>query len=93
MDIETLRKAVEEHYYAVLKPYDAIIKLNGFDAVCAVCDLLGGATVYIPSKNTVFKKCVELAILREYDGTNGTAVRRKYGYTDVNFRKLMRAES
>ena len=57
MSKSVLREAATNYPDLILSPYDAIIKHDGFDAVCAFSELLGGAAVYVPSSRTIFSAC------------------------------------
>jgi Mor family transcriptional regulator len=73
----------------VRAPYDALLDLDGFGAVCAISELLGGQTVYIPSKYTIFRKCIEAAVIREFNGTNTQRLARKYDVSERYIRRLV----
>ncbi|MCL2709206.1 MAG: hypothetical protein FWF03_08845 [Defluviitaleaceae bacterium] len=90
MEKDLLKLAATRHKGDILAPYDAIIDCDGFDAVCAFCDLLGGATVYVPKKRNVFQFCLNEEIRSEYNGYNIKALVQKYGFSESYVRKLLR---
>ena len=89
MNKELLRNAVLTNQGEILQPYDALINLDGFDAICALSENLGGFTVYIPSTRTIFAKCLEQAARQEYNGQNLPTLARKYGYTERHMRRII----
>ena len=91
MSKSILREAAMNHPDLVLPPYDAIIKHDGFDAVCAFSELLGGAVVYVPSSRTIFSACLLALAKKEFDTKNVSlvALARKYGFTERHLRKMI----
>jgi hypothetical protein len=88
METTVLRKAALKNRALIMPPYDAIIDMEGFEAVCAFCDFLGGTSVYIPNKRTVFQHCLEKEAMREFNGHNYQFLSAKYGFSQNHFRKL-----
>lgn len=84
-----LRTVAMRHKDEILSPYDAIIEMDGFEAVCAFCDLFGGATVYIPNKRKIFQRCLELEAMKEFDGGNYMTLKQKYGFSVSHLRKFI----
>ena len=89
MEKSTLYEAALRHKSAIMQPYDAIMDMNSFDAICAFADYLGGMSVYVPSLRTIFSRCLELEIQREFSGANYAALCRKYGFTERHVRRLL----
>jgi len=89
MEENELRSIVMGYVDAVPQPYDEILKKDGFEAVCAICDLLGGSSVYIPTKQSIFRRCLASA-RDEFNGQNFRALQKKYGYSESNLRKILR---
>ena len=89
MSKSVLREAATKYPDLVLPAYDAIIKHDGFDAVCAFSELFGGAGVYVPSSRTIFSDCLLALAKKEYDTKNVSlvALARKYGFTERYLRK------
>ena len=89
MDKSILRQAAMRHHSEIMQPYDAIIELDGFDAICAFADHLGGTTVYVPSIRTIFARCLEAEARNEFKGCNFTSLSRKYGFTERHLRRML----
>ena len=91
MNKSVLREAAKNYPQLVLPPYDVIMKLDGFDAVCAFSELLGGASVYVPSSRTIFSACLLALAKKEFDSKNTSlvALARKYGFTERHLRKMI----
>ena len=91
MSKSVLREAAKKYPDLILPPYDAIIRHDGFDAVCAFSELLGGAAVYVPSSRTIFSACLLALAKKEYDTKNVSlvALARKYGFTERHLRKMI----
>ena len=91
MNKSILREAAKNYPGLVLPPYDAIINLDGFDAVCAFSELLGGTTVYVPSCRSIFSACLLAQAKKEFDTKNVSlvALARKYGFTERHLRKII----
>ena len=86
-----LKEAAKKYPDLILPPYDAIIMHDGFDAVCAFSDLLGGATVYVPSCRTIFSACLLAQAKNEYETKNTSLISlaRKYGFTERHLRNMI----
>ena len=89
MNKDLLRAAVLNNPGEILQPYDTLLGLDGFDAICSLSENMGGFTVYIPSTRTIFAKCLETQVLSEFDGTNLSSLARKYGYTERHMRRII----
>ena len=88
MDKAFLRRVALSHPTAILQPYDTLLGLEGFDAIFAVAEQLGGQTVYVPNIRTIFAQCLELEARREYNGNNFVSLAKKYGYTERHMRRM-----
>lgn len=89
MNKEILRQAAQLHPTEILQPYDAMIEMDGFDAICAFAEHLGGLTIYVPSARSIFSRCLELEARKEFNGKNLNMLAKKYGYTERHMRRLM----
>ena len=89
MDKSVLRKAAFEHRSEIMQPYDTLLDLDGFDAICAFTELVGGLTIYVPQERTIFARCMELAARQEFTGSNFAALAKKYGYTERHMRRIV----
>jgi len=86
---QLLRQAAERHPDLILHPYDALMGLQGFDALYTLCENVGGATVYIPSARKMFAECLTKEALGEYNGFNHELLAKKYGYSARHLRRLL----
>lgn len=90
MKHEFLKKVARQYPKEILEPYDAIMDEFGFEALCSIVDYLGGATVYIPNKRTIFKGCLEQEALKEFShGRSIKYLTQKYGFTDRHLRRIV----
>jgi len=89
MDKNILRKIVLRHPSAILQPYDALMGLEGFDAIYALCENIGGATIYVPSIRKMFAGCVAKEVMNEFNGYNIDVLAQKYGYSNRHIRRIL----
>jgi len=89
MDKQVLRQAAERHPTSILHPYDALMGLEGFDAIYAISENLSGATIYVPSIRKIFVECLEKEAALEFDGYNYEALAKKYGFSDRHLRRIL----
>ena len=89
MDKHILRQAAQRHPSLILHPYDALMGLEGFDAIYAICENLGGATVYVPSVRKIFAGCLEKEAVGEFNGCNYDTLAKKYGFSSRHMRRLI----
>jgi Mor family transcriptional regulator len=90
MQNSILRRAAALHPTEVMEPFGTLMEQFGFDAVCSIVDYLGGATVYIPSKRTIFLKCLEKEARKEFEQLTYNKIHRKYGISERQMRRMMR---
>ena len=87
---DVMKNAAKMHPNKILAPFDAIMDEYGYDAVCTVADLFGGATVYIPSKRTIFLGCLEEEATKEFlDGAPYRTLIQKYGFSERQLRRML----
>jgi len=91
MDKKTLKDAVLSNVGKVVSPYNELFRQDAYEAVCAILESYGGSTVYIPTKRTVFRKCIETAARREFNGKNFRELLNKYGYSETQMRKILKS--
>ena len=85
-----LRHVATRHPSAIQPPFDTIMDEYGFEAVCAIADYLGGATVYIPSKRRIFMGCLEKEITTEFlNGATFHHLMRKYEISERHLRRML----
>jgi len=89
MDKSILRQVALRHKKEIMQPYDTILESDGFDAICAFSEHLGGFTVYVPSLKTIFARCLEREVQNEFTGCNYATLARKYGYTERHLRRIL----
>ena len=89
MDKHILRNAAQRHPAAILQPYDALMGLEGFDAIYALSENLSGATIYVPSARKIFATCLEMEAAREFNGYNYDALAKKYGFSSRHLRRVL----
>ena len=90
MNENILRQAARRHQEYILPPYDAIMDMDGFDAICAFSQTFSGTSVYVPRLRTIFGQCLEREIQRNYNGTNVRELVQKYGYSERHIRNIIR---
>ena len=91
MTKQILENAARNHPELILPPYDEIMGLDGFGAVCAFSSYFGGAAAYIPTARTIFAECLCAEAKKELEETDTSFVRitRKYGFSERYFRKKL----
>jgi Mor family transcriptional regulator len=90
MDDKVLREVASRHSQEILEPFDDIYtNAGGFEALRTFLGYYGGCTVYIPTLETVLKRCRELSAKEEYNGDNHGELARKYGFTERQLRKSL----
>ena len=87
-DKSLLRDAAMRHPQEILQPYDTLLGLDGFDAICKFTEQLGGLTIYVPNQRSIFIRCLESEVRREFDGNNYMILARKYGFTERHIRRM-----
>jgi len=87
MDKDILRNAAILHPKKIMYPYDEIIGLEGFDAICAFSEIFGGTTIYVPYVRKIFAECLVEEAAKEYNGYNLTDLSKKYGFSVRGLKK------
>ena len=90
---DAIKQAARNHPAHILAPFDAMVGLDGLDAIIALCDAAGGQDVYIPSARTVFAACIERQLLHDFNGYNYADLAKKYGYSTRHVRRIIKANS
>ena len=88
MEHNLLKAAVMANPNEILQPYDTIMGLEGFDAICKFAEMLGGLTVYVPHARSIFAGCLEAEVRKEFNGKNIIALAKKYGYSERHVRRM-----
>jgi len=89
MNKHIIRQAAERHPSLIVQPYDALMGMEGFDAIYTLCENIGGATVYVPSLKKMFAECLVREARLEFNGYNYEALAKKYGFSHRHLRRLM----
>jgi len=89
MNKAILKHAAERHPTAILQPYDVLMERVGFDALCAICETIGSATVYVPTIRSMLLGCLSSEAVREYNGYNSDALAKKYGFSNRHMRRIL----
>ena len=92
MNRSLVRSAAFMHRSEILEPYDAFLELDGFDAICAFSELLGGSAVYVPSIRTIFGRCLKAEARKELESAKNISffkLSRKYGFSERHLRRLL----
>ena len=89
MDKRILKQAATKHPSAITQPYDILMELKGFDAIYALCETLGGATVYVPSTKGMFAECMAREAIAEFNGYNSELLAKKYGITKRHLQRIL----
>ena len=90
MDKKTVKNAALRYRNQILSPYDSIMDMDGFDAICAFSETFSGASVYIPRLRTIFCQCLERDILNAWKGDNMLEIVQKYGFSERHVRNLLK---
>ena len=90
MDEKVMRQAAKLYQECILPPYDAMMEMDGFDAICAFSETFSGTSVYVPSLRTIFKQCLEKDMLRKWNGVNVRELVQKYGFSERYVRDLLK---
>ena len=86
-----MRQAALKHPSFIMPPYDAMLNLDGFDAICTFAELTGGTSIYVPSPRTIFFHCLEEEAAREFNGADYRSLCRKYGFSERHLRRMLSA--
>ena len=92
MDERVVKQAAKMYQEYILPPYDVMMDMDGFDAICAFSQTFSGTSVYVPSMRTIFGQCLEQDMLRVWNGKNLRELVRKYGYSERHVRELLRRD-
>lgn len=71
------------------EPYRTYAAALGVEELYNVCQLFGGATIYIPKPDLLFQKWKQKCIKEEFNGYNAKELAWKYGVSDRTVQKLV----
>ena len=84
-----LRDVAVLHPHLILPPYDEILNMDGFDAICAFSQAFSGSSVYVPSLKSIFKDCIEQEIRNSFNGRNISALAKNFNFSERHVRNLV----
>jgi len=90
MNEQVVKQAAHRYRGYVLPPYDTMMEMDGFGAICAFSRTFSGTNVYVPSLRTIFSQCLEKDMLLHYDGANIRELVQKYGFSERYVRDLVK---
>jgi len=90
MKENVLEQAAKRYHEDILPPYDTMMDMEGFDAICAFSRTFSGTSVYVPSLRTIFGVCLEKDILQRYNGANIRDLVQMYGFSERHVRHLLK---
>ena len=91
MNERVLKQAAKRYQDFILPPYDSMMDMDGFDAICAFSKTFSGTSVYVPSLRTIFGQCLEKEMLNAWNGANLRELVQKYGFSERHVRDLVKA--
>lgn len=89
MDIQELKEIALRYKDEILMPYDSMIDVIGFEAICAMSDEFHGSSIYVPHKKKIFGKCLREQIIREFDG-DYAGMAKRFDYCERQVRDIIR---
>ena len=90
MNEQVVKQAAYRYQDYILPPYNAMMEMDGFDAICAFSRTFSGTNIYVPSLRTIFSHCLEKDMLQHYNGTNIRELVQKYGFSERYVRNLVK---
>ena len=90
MDEKALKTAAKKYKHLITPPYNQMMEMDGFEAICALSKAYSGTSVYIPSLRTIFGRCLDTDMLEQYARTNVRELVQKYGYSERYVRDLVK---
>ena len=90
MNERIVKQAAQKYNDFILPPYNLMMEMDGFEAICSFSRTFSGTSVYVPSLRTIFGQCLEKEILSQYNGTNIRELVQKFGFSERHVRDLIR---
>lgn len=69
--------------------YRDIVDNIGIDNFIKLCEILGGGSIYIPTKASILKPARNRIIKEKFDGGNYKELSREFGITEMHIRKII----
>ncbi len=88
MNKHLLKDLAARHQEDILPPYNELIKIIGFEGLCAISDEFCGTSIYIPTKKRLFHGCVIKQVLEEFNGFNYKELSRKFDLAERTVRYI-----
>ena len=67
-----------------------MVDIIGIDNFIKIVKIYGGSAIYIPTYKTILIQERNKNIIKEYDGSNISYLRKKYNLTNSQIRKLLK---
>ena len=90
MDEKFLKHVARLYPDSIMPPYDAIIDMDGFDAICTFSKSFSGGSVYIPRLRTIFGQCLEKDMIANSKYSTVRELMRKYDFSERHVRNILR---
>lgn len=89
MDEKIIKAAVERHREQVAPPYGELLDKLGYEAVNEFIKAFGGLTVYVPTRRSVYRSCIETDIVQNNRHKHVSELVRVYGFSESHVRRLL----
>jgi len=89
MNENYLKQLAKTYSDQILPPFDSLIKLMGYDALCDLSTIYGGTSIYIPTRKRMFSGCVKKQIIKNFDGHNYKELAKEFGYCERSIRNII----
>ena len=89
IDKKRIKELALRHKECIPAPYDKMMDMDGFEAICAFTYEFGGSGIYVPKLNTIFKQCLEKGIVSSFNGKNTRELAKDYGVSERYIRNLI----
>jgi len=92
MNEQALKKVAFKYKELIMPPYNQMIEMDGFEAICIFSKTHSGTSIYVPSIRTIFGRCLDKDMINLYNRTNIRELVQKYGYSEKYVRDLVRGD-
>ena len=83
-----LQDLVKNHSEQIKYPFDNILNIIGFNALCSLIEEFGGSSIYNPTTKSLFRNCIAAQIKKEFNGGNYRELAVKYGLCERTIRNI-----